>query len=162
IGRALGSFSETLRSGGWLLFLATLITRHWQSYGRMDLVRATRLGVVGALVVLLALDFVVELQNFERLAVSPLVPQTLLLGRMAVAVAGVFLHEHLTRYTAAPDRWRIKLLGLAIGGLFLYGFYFFAVAVLSSRFITPLYAARGEVHAPVVPLFAISAARNPG
>src|SRR5690606_35756510 len=63
--------------------------------------------------------------------------------------------------TAATDRWGIKLLGLGLGGLFLYDFFFFADAVLSSRFSATLYEARGAVNALVVPLFAISAARNP-
>lgn len=162
LGRALGSFSETLRSGGWLLFLAVLTMGHWRSYGRMDLVRVTRFGVVAALAFLLVLDLLVALHNFEQLTVSPLVPQVLLLARMATAVVGVFLLDNLYRNTAATDRWGIKLLGLGLGGIFLYDFFFFADAVLSSRFSTTLYEARGAVNALVVPLFAISAARNPG
>ncbi len=161
LGRALGSASETLRSGGWLVFLSVLITRHWTSYGRTDLVRATRIGVFGALGLLLALDIVLALQNFDLVPRNILVPQILLLGRMAMAVAGVFLLDNLYRNTAATDRWGIKLLGLGLGGLFLYDFFFFADAVLSSRFSATLYEARGAVNALVVPLFAISAARNP-
>lgn len=158
---AFGSVSETIRSAGWVLFLAALMCRHWRSYGHHDYVRATKVIVAGCIAALLVLDFLLALQNLEILEPTPLVPQLLLLSRMASAVAGVFLVDNVYRNTAATDRWGIKLLCLGLGGLFLYDFFFFADAVLSAGFRQSVLEARGAVNALVVPLIAISAARNP-
>ncbi|MEJ2388931.1 MAG: PEP-CTERM system histidine kinase PrsK, partial [Chromatiaceae bacterium] len=55
----------------------------------------------------------------------------------------------------------MKFLCLGIGGLFAYDFYFYADALLFKRLDVNVWLARGAVNALVVPLLAVSAARNP-
>ena len=55
----------------------------------------------------------------------------------------------------------MKFLCLGIGGCFAYDFYFFADALLFKHLNTNLLDARGMVNALMVPLIAVSIARNP-
>ena len=82
-------------------------------------------------------------------------------GRVAVAVIGMLLVEQLYRSTPPQERWAIKFACLGIGGLFVYDFYLYSDAMLFRALNGEIWAARGLVNALVVPLIAVSAARNP-
>jgi len=158
---AVGSLTETLRSLGWIAFLGAILGHYWNQANRTDFARGTRTLVGGIFGVLVVLDIILALQNLGVIAPLALVPQVILLSRLAVAVGGIFLVDNLYRNTAAKNRWGIRLLCLGVGGLFAYDFFFYADAVLSGRFSPTFFEARGAVNALVVPLIAISAARNP-
>lgn len=157
----LGSLTETLRSLGWIAFLGAILNLYWRQTDRADYARGLRLTVVGVFTVLIGLDVVLGLQNLGLVTPWSLVPQLVLLSRLAVAVGGIFLVDNLYRNTAAKNRWGIRLLCLGLGGLFAYDFFFYADAVLSGGFSGTFFEARGAVNALVVPLVAVSAARNP-
>ena len=84
-----------------------------------------------------------------------------ILTRLLLAVTGLLLVENLFRNTPEERRWGIKYLCIGLGGLFAYDFYLFSEALLFKRINPDLLHARGFVDAVIVPLIAVSAARNP-
>ncbi|QSA98805.1 XrtA/PEP-CTERM system histidine kinase PrsK [Methylococcus sp. EFPC2] len=82
-------------------------------------------------------------------------------GHIGMAVVGLVLVEQFYRNARLDQRWRIKFLCLAMGGLFAYDFYLYSEALLFHRIRYELWAARGAVAAMVTPFIAVSAARNP-
>ncbi len=83
------------------------------------------------------------------------------LGLVMMTVIGLVLVEQVYRSTRPEDRWAIKFLCLGLGGLFVYDFYLYANATLFTAMDAQVWAARGYVAALVMPLIAVSAARNP-
>jgi putative PEP-CTERM system histidine kinase len=83
------------------------------------------------------------------------------LGLVLLTVMGLVLTEQVYRSTRPEDRWAIKFLCLGLGGLFVYDFYLYANAALFHVMDAQVWAARGYVAALVMPLIAVSAARNP-
>ena len=78
-----------------------------------------------------------------------------------MAVIGMILVEQLYRNTPVKQRWGIKFACLGIGGIFAYDFYLYSDALLLRDVNPEIWAARGIINALVVPLVAVSAARNP-
>ncbi|NIR32685.1 MAG: PEP-CTERM system histidine kinase PrsK [Gammaproteobacteria bacterium] len=89
------------------------------------------------------------------------VNDVLLLSKVLLAVLGLALVEQLYRNTVPEGRWAIKFLCLGVGALFAYDLYLYSDALLFKHVRPELWSARGAVQAMVVPLIAISAARNP-
>ena len=83
------------------------------------------------------------------------------LGQVVVSVAGMVMIEQIYRNTARDQRWAIKYLCFGLGGMFVFEFYLFSDALLFKRIDADLWYARGGVVAIIVPLLAVSAARNP-
>lgn len=84
-----------------------------------------------------------------------------IVGHLALAIVGLMLVEQLFRNTRVESRWAIKYLCLGVGGLFAYDFFLYSDALLFKRMDIDLWQARGLINALVVPLIAVSAARNP-
>jgi putative PEP-CTERM system histidine kinase len=84
-----------------------------------------------------------------------------IVAKVGLAVAGMLLVEQYYRNTIAKERWGIKFLCLGIGGMFAYDFYMYSDAMLFRKLDTEIWAARGVVNALIVPLVAVSVARNP-
>lgn len=84
-----------------------------------------------------------------------------IVARVALAVIGMVLVEQYYRNTPAKERWGIKFFCLGIGGMFAYDFYLYSDAMMFRRLDTEIWAARGVINALIVPLIAVSAARNP-
>ncbi len=82
-------------------------------------------------------------------------------AHLAQAIIGLLLLEQLYRNTPAQERWGIKFFCLGVGGMFAYDFYLYSDALLFSQLDADIWAARGAVNALIVPLIAVSAARNP-
>lgn len=150
---------EVLRALVWLLFLLKLLHPDggWRALfgGR---VRGWAWGVVLTTAALLAL-VVAPVQVAQPLA-APLT-QLVILGHMALAVIGLVLMEQLFRNTRPDKRWAIKYLCFGVGGLITYDFFLYSDAMLFHRLDPDLWQARGLINALVVPLIAVSAARNP-
>lgn len=154
-------FAETARYAGWIIFLSSFLTQYWASVGKIAYSRTAPMLVAGALGLAFGLDAIMALGNLGILPFYAFVPKMVLLGRLALAVAGSFLVDNLYRNTAPHNRWSIRLLCLGLGSIFVFDFLFYADAVLSKSFSSSLYEARGAINALIVPLIAISAARNP-
>ncbi|HNA81671.1 MAG TPA: PEP-CTERM system histidine kinase PrsK [Thiobacillaceae bacterium] len=154
VGRELVALVELFRDLAWLWFLWSGIKSLRGSGQGSDGLGRVLLGLaVGALVAqamaLLAPERVSEYLSY---ALFP----TLL------AVAGMVLVEQLYRNAVPQDRWSLKFLCLALGGMFAFDFYLYSEAMLFSAYSPDIWAARGAVNAMLVPLLWISARRRPG
>ncbi|SFM25176.1 signal transduction histidine kinase [Ectothiorhodospira mobilis] len=85
----------------------------------------------------------------------------LLAGKLLVALAVLLLVEQIFRNSTTEARWAIQYLCLALLGIYGFDFYLYAEGLLFHQVSGGLWAARGFVSALVVPLIAVSAARNP-
>ena len=81
--------------------------------------------------------------------------------RLALTVFGLVLVEQLYRNLPQDGRWNIKPLCLGLAAAFTFDLYLFADALLFNRVDADAWSVRGFVHALVIPLVAISTARNP-
>ena len=84
-----------------------------------------------------------------------------IIGHIALSLLGLALVEQLYRNAAESQRWAIKHICLGLGGLFAFDFYLYSDALLFKAVNAGIWDARGVVNALVVPLIAVSAARNP-
>ena len=84
-----------------------------------------------------------------------------IIGHIALSLLGLALVEQLYRNAAESQRWAIKHICLGLGGLFAFDFYLYSDALLFKEVDAGIWDARGVVNALVVPLIAVSAARNP-
>ncbi len=83
------------------------------------------------------------------------------LAHISLAILGLTLIEQLFRNTRPEQRWATKFLYLGIGTLFAYDFFLYSDALLFRHMDSQVWSARGLINALVVPLIAVSAARNP-
>lgn len=86
---------------------------------------------------------------------------TSIVGRVMTAIIGIALVEQLYRSAPHGQRWGIIFLCLGVGGIFAYDFFLYSEAMLFRRVDVGLWSARGLVNALIVPLLAISMAREP-
>jgi putative PEP-CTERM system histidine kinase len=84
-----------------------------------------------------------------------------MVGHLGLAIAGLIMVEQLFRNTRVDHRWAVKYLYLGIGASYAYDFFLYADALLFKEVNFSLWTARGYIYAFVVPMLAISAARNP-
>ncbi len=76
------------------------------------------------------------------------------------AVAGMVLVEQFYRNSNVQERWGIKHLCLALGGIFVFDFYLFSEAMLFAAISQDGWIARGAVNALLVPLLWVSLRRR--
>ncbi|MEW6678160.1 MAG: XrtA/PEP-CTERM system histidine kinase PrsK [Pseudomonadota bacterium] len=77
-----------------------------------------------------------------------------------LAVAGLVLVEQLYRNSAPQERWAIKYLCLALGGMFIVDFYLYSEAMLFAAYDLAAWSARGLINALLVPLIWVSLKRR--
>jgi putative PEP-CTERM system histidine kinase len=155
---ALDLIVEVLRDGAWLaLLLHILRLRLAQNAPLPPVLRALRLASAG-LVGLLAAVFVYPLLAPGQPVAARWLVNT---GLVTLNVLGLVAVEQVYRSTRVEDRWAIKFLCLALGGLFVFDFYLYANGALFAAIDAEVWSARGYVAALVAPLIAVSAARNP-
>lgn len=151
---------EVLRGLLWIVFLLKLLDpqQGWRGLmtGRMRWwsLGVTLLGIVLFALLLMPILFAKSLNYNLGIDVN-------MSGRLALAIAGLVLVEQLFRNTRMENRWAIKYLCLGVGGLFAYDFFLYSDALLFKRLDLDLWQARGLIDSLVVPLIAVSAARNP-
>lgn len=158
IAKPLGGWGlvlEFARGGLWLAFLAVLLAQRAPAEA---LPRIKRRGLVGA--VLVALCATVALLG-ARIGLPGVARFAAHLASLAFALAGIALIEQLYRNASEESRWAIKHFCLGLGAAFAYDFYLYASALLFGVPDPQVWQARGFAHALVVPLIAVSAARNP-
>ncbi len=149
---------EVLRNAAWFLFLTSLLT----SAQPRDEIHSPAIkwfprGLALICITLLAgavlMPWFPQYQTELRFATD-------ILGRIILAIAGMALVEFVYRNARPDQRWGIKFLCLGAGGMFAYDFYLYSDAMLFKHIDAETFAARGIVNALVVPLIAVSAARN--
>jgi len=77
------------------------------------------------------------------------------------AVFGLVLVEQIFRGLPVESRWSVKPLCLGLAAGYIFDLYVFADGFLFGRLDRDVWAVRGIAHALVMPLIAVSAARNP-
>lgn len=149
---------EVLHSFVWLVFFWKLLSRDEAAGGVAKSVFIYRSGQSATALLLAYIWFSPYLRHLYPSIFKPIHQ---LLGHVGLVVGGLVLVEQIYRNTRTDERWRIKLLCLALGTLFVYEFYLYSEAILFLRVNAELWAARGVVAAMLTPFIAISAARNP-
>ena len=150
-------FAETAKSVLWFAFLLKLlrtVQRDARGLARIPLL------LYGLAAALLILPHLLHFLTADWLSAAQL-GKLLLGGYLALAVGGLWLVEMLYRNTPLAQRWSIKFLCLGIGGMFAYDLFLYSHALLFNELNYALWQARGVIQALVVPLIAISVARNP-
>jgi putative PEP-CTERM system histidine kinase len=82
--------------------------------------------------------------------------------RLGAAVIGLALVEQLMRRVHAQARWSVKPLCIALAGVFGWDLFLYADALLFGQPDANIWLARGVINVLVIPLIAISTARNTG
>lgn len=77
------------------------------------------------------------------------------------AVCGLMLVEQLYRGVPAESRWAVKPLCIALGAGYIFDLYVFADGTLFGQLDDDVWGTRGVAHALLIPLIAMSGARNP-
>ncbi len=143
---------EVLRVAAWYAFLLVLLQP-------LGLARARWPVLVSVALVLSMLVSV--LLPAELLAGDPAADKFPLGVFLAGAVLGLVLVEQLFRGLPTDSRWGLKPLCLGLAAGWMFELYFFADGFLFARLDPDVWSVRGLVHAMVIPLIAVSAARNP-
>lgn len=156
----LADILEILRNAGWAVFLIMLLGSFRQAEASSSFRAKPYVVVITAFFLLLIFATI----YFYWRHVNPYGTVAFMIGivgRVAMAVIGMILVEQLYRNTPTRERWGIKYLCLGVGGMFAYDFYLYSDAMLFRHVNPEIWAARGIVNALIVPLIAVSAARNP-
>ncbi|MBN8890114.1 MAG: hypothetical protein BGP12_22500 [Rhodospirillales bacterium 70-18] len=148
-----GGGFDLLRSVGWYAFLLHLYRRSVP--GRSQLTQAfVVMGLVAMLVV--GVSLLVGQQSgaaYDLWSVGTAL-------RLGLAVCNILLIENLYFNTPGDAKWRINLPCIALGSLAIYDIAMSADAVLLRQISGPLFTGNAIAAAIVVPLLAVSAARN--
>lgn len=143
---------EVLRVLAWYAFLLVLLHPLWQAGRRWPLWVA---GGVSAGMLAAALAPALSVDQPTAVAKWPLA------AFLAAAVFGLVLVEQVFRGLPRDSRWALKPLCLGLAASWMFELYFFADGFLFARLDPQVGSVRGLVHAMVMPLVALSAARNP-
>ncbi len=154
-GQQLSGLAELARNAAWLWFLI-----HSLKLLKPDAALSPGLNqVVRGVIALFALGLAAQ----TLLLFWPN-PTLALLGYAVfpalLAVAGMVLVEQFYRNTRTQDRWGIKYLCLALGGMFAYDFYLYSEGMLFRHLSPEVWAARGVVNCLLAPLIWLSVART--
>lgn len=155
-GRELVALAELARNLAWLWFL-------WHNIRELRVQSADGFGAAGlgrALVLLGAAALAAQAAALAHPQGTPSYLAYALFPTL-LAIAGLVLVEQLYRNALPQDRWRLKFLCLALGGLFAFDFYLYSEAMLFSAYSPDTWAARGAVNAMLAPLLWVSARRRP-
>ncbi|AFL76073.1 XrtA/PEP-CTERM system histidine kinase PrsK [Thiocystis violascens] len=148
---------ELARNGAWLIFLAhILVADHEQQASRLWIRAAWGMIGLGGLLTVVLPAIVASLDRASSMATN-----ATLLGWTLQAIVGLLLVEQVFRNRRLEKRGEIKHLCLGLGAVFAYDLFFYSDALLMHRIDPGLWEARGIVNALIVPLIAVSAARNP-
>ncbi|MGB8276207.1 MAG: XrtA/PEP-CTERM system histidine kinase PrsK [Alphaproteobacteria bacterium] len=151
--------AEVLRSGSWLAFLFGALASAGLEANRRIVPIALRPVALALCLFLVGLDIWNSLAPYDFVTWNG--GELRIAGGLLMALLGMTLVENLFRNTRPDERWRIKFLCIGVGGIFAYDFFLYSDSLLFRHIDPVLISARGFTNALVVPLIAVSAARNP-
>jgi putative PEP-CTERM system histidine kinase len=156
------SAGETLKTAAWILFLSSLLFQFWRQANSLNYTFVLSM----AMAFLFTLQIVIDLGalrlfdvNLDDAGIQDLIVQAYIFGRLVVAIAGLALIENLYRSTEKSEKWKLRPLGLAVGGMFAYDILLYAEGLLFTSIDSDLFAARGFVHVMAAPLIYVSISR---
>ena len=154
--------TDTLRYTIWFVFLANLLQPKPQPGEPPEATRQIHPRVLA----LVALGLLASLALSDGLSFSRAIgleTQRAAFGvRLGLAVFALMLIEQLIRRTQPQERWTIKPLCVALGGIFAFDLFLYADSMLFARIDVDVWAARGIANALVIPFLAVATARNSG
>jgi putative PEP-CTERM system histidine kinase len=150
--------AEIIHSAGWCILLLKISTQSQDLAKRQS-------GWVNIFLVTIVIAIVVTIiwpaaSHYTTLVNIPS-SEFIIVVWVALAIVGMLLVEQIFRNAEPEERWAIKYLCLGIGCIFAYDFFMFSEALLFKQLSPKLWNARGVINGIVVPLIAISIARNP-
>jgi putative PEP-CTERM system histidine kinase len=148
------AIADLLRISGWYVFLVLMIAEPAVA----SLTQMRPLVVTGG--ALLAVGLVARALDGVAWAPFGDPARLVFLDALALAVFALVLIETLLRNSPADSRWSIKPLCIGLAAAFCFDIYLYADAVLFRRIDAAAFSVRGLVHALVVPLLAVTAARG--
>jgi len=151
--------AETLRTTAWGAFVITLLAPSWASRARVGSSRTVAMLLAGVAAIELALDVVTAFGGTAT-TTPGLIALAFIACRMTLAIGGLVLVHNLYVNTAQSSRWSVRLLCVALAGLFGYDLNLYTVALLTGPLPRDLFNIRGLADTLVVPLIALSAQRS--
>lgn len=152
---------ELLRNAAWLAFLFLLLLTHGVTGSPTSVLKIRSIAVFVASVIVLMISVLVYADITQTSLPDVIGFGLRIFSHIILSVIGLLLVEQLFRNASHQQRWSIKYLCLGIGGIFAYDFYLYADAFLFNEMGVEIWDARGYINAMIVPLLAVSAARNP-
>ena len=153
----LGLATEVLRDFAWLGLMFAILRSYRPSDattpGHLRILFWLALGITAGLIASLVMPAF-------WLALPTLKSSSIYLSMVSLAVLGLVMVEQVYRGSLPEYRWSLKFLSLGLGGLFAYDFYLYANALLFQQLDREMWAARGLASLVIVPLIAISFARQ--
>jgi len=143
---------DMLRGGGWFAFLLVLLR---------PLLGASWKRFLAVGIVVFGVQLAGSVALVKMLTTDEWALRLIFGGSLSSAVLGLVLIEQL--YLGVPQdvRRTLKPLCMGLGAAYVFELYLFADAFLFGRPISPTWAVRGLAYVLIVPLVAISGARNP-
>ena len=145
--------AEIARTTSWIVFLAFLLGQ----IGAGRLLRGSAIGIC----FLVLVSGLMSRASEVWLGGTSHIGGVLIPGGLILSLTGLVLVEQLYRNSPAESRQRLKLLVLALGGLFAYDLFLYSQAMLFSAIDATTWLARGMVNLLFIPAIAIAARRNP-
>ena len=151
---------EPVRSFSWLLFLGyVLLSSVTDTHLAVRRFRRATLFVAGFTILLVA---IVLLRLFRGAEITNFLGIDILFsGFLMMAIAGLVLVEQIMRNAHVESRRAVKYLCIGLGIMFAYDFYLYSTALLFQDLDTTIWEVRGFVNGLIVPVLAISIARDP-
>ncbi len=153
---AIAMEADILRYGAWFVFVLQLL-KPGMEMGQQS--RRSHRAVALAIGLVVAAGLVAQALVASG-ALLPVPPKWLVFHPLLLAVIGLFLLEQLLRNVAADSRWNVKPLCLGLAGAFVFDLYVHSDAMLFGKLDADAVSIRGLVHALVMPLVWLCAARN--
>ena len=148
---------DALRYGSWYAFFLSLL-RQGDGQAAGGAAAAGAIKPIALLIVAAAV--VLQGAGIAGYPVLTELSQATWFLALALVVVALVLLEQLLRNTAQDSLWHVKPLALGLGAAFLFDLYLFTEALLFKNIDADAFAARGFVHAAVVPLVWLSTART--
>jgi len=150
--------AEILHSSGWCIFLLKITFQY-------KALEKHQPKLTGFFLLMIASAFIVTIiwPTASRYTTLIDIPSSelIIIIWVTLSIIGMLLVEQVYRNSEPDERWAIKHLCLGIGCIFAYDFFMFSETLLFKHLSPKLWNARGVVNGIVVPLIAISIARNP-
>ena len=152
-----GSLLDILRYGAWYVFLILLLSPDDAGQRNERVFPAWLIPLCWTMVLGgLALHLALALQVLPAAQWA----RAQLLQALGMIVLALILLEQLFRNVTDDARWNVKPLCLALLGQFGFDLYLYSDALLFNQIDADAYAARGFVHALVIPLLLVATVRS--
>ncbi len=147
----LAGLLDVARIAAWFAFLLVLLEATGANPRLLRRFATAAVLIAGALAV-----FQVPLESL------PWFGRGAILTSLLAAVLGLVLVEQLFRNLPAEARWGFKPLSLGLAAAFAFDIYLYAEGLMFQSLDAAVWAVRGFAHALILPLVAMSVARNRG